>query len=109
MNCKKSDRGTAGIGAMGRVAVLVLLAAFAGTATGRAQAPNVTGWGYNANGQTTIPAGLSDAKAIAAGYYHSLALKSDGTLAAWGDNSYGQLGDGATISSTVPVKVAHQP
>jgi hypothetical protein len=28
--------------------------------------------------------------AIAAGQYHSIALKSDGTVVAWGDNSAGQ-------------------
>ncbi|MFN0131092.1 MAG: RCC1 domain-containing protein [Phycisphaerales bacterium] len=28
--------------------------------------------------------------AVAAGYDHGLALKNDGTLAAWGDNTYGQ-------------------
>ncbi len=32
--------------------------------------------------------------AIAAGWTHRLALCSDGTLAAWGDNSSGQLGNG---------------
>ena len=31
---------------------------------------------------------------IAAGYSHSLALKPDGTVWAWGYNNYGQLGDG---------------
>ena len=31
--------------------------------------------------------------AIAAGEYHTLAIKSDGTLWAWGNNDYGQLGD----------------
>ncbi|MDD1689814.1 MAG: DUF6345 domain-containing protein [Methanoregula sp.] len=30
-------------------------------------------------------------KKIAAGKYHALALRSDGTLVAWGDNTYGQL------------------
>ncbi|PAE32020.1 RCC1 domain-containing protein [Bacillus sp. 7884-1] len=29
-------------------------------------------------------------KLISAGYGHSLALKSDGTIASWGDNTYGQ-------------------
>ena len=34
--------------------------------------------------------------AIAAGSSHSLALCSDGTVAAWGYNAYGQLGDNTT-------------
>lgn len=37
-----------------------------------------------------IPAGLSSVKAVAAGDQHALALKSDGTIAAWGDNTHGQ-------------------
>jgi alpha-tubulin suppressor-like RCC1 family protein len=36
---------------------------------------------------------------IAAGYFHSLALNSDGTLWAWGFNGYGQLGIGTTNNS----------
>jgi len=43
--------------------------------------------------------------AIAAGFNHSLALCSDGTVAAWGVNSAGQLGNGTTTSSNVPVAV----
>ena len=38
--------------------------------------------------------GLSSVVAVAAGDRHSLALKSDGTVWAWGSNDYGQLGDG---------------
>ena len=30
--------------------------------------------------------------AIAAGVDHSLALRGDGTIVAWGDNTYGQTG-----------------
>jgi len=37
---------------------------------------------------------LTNVAAIATGYYHSLALKSDGTLWATGFNNYGQLGTG---------------
>jgi hypothetical protein len=46
----------------------------------------VVAWGDNGYGQTTVPAGLSNVTAIAGGVYHSLALKSDGTVAAWGPN-----------------------
>ncbi|MEO8661002.1 MAG: RCC1 domain-containing protein [Bryobacteraceae bacterium] len=48
-------------------------------------------WGDNSLGQVTPPAGLSGVVGIAAGYFHSLALKSDGTVVGWGDNSLGQL------------------
>lgn len=43
--------------------------------------------------------------AMAAGGSHCLALCSDGTLAAWGNNSNGQLGIGSTIDSPVPITV----
>ena len=48
---------------------------------------------------------LSDITAIAVGRNHSLALKSDGTVLAWGNNIVGQLGDGSNQSSNEPVEV----
>ena len=33
-------------------------------------------------------------QAVAAGWYHTVALKGDGTLWGWGDNRYGRLGNG---------------
>ena len=42
---------------------------------------------------------------IAAGADHSLALDSGGALYAWGSNAYGQLGNGTTTNSSVPVAV----
>ena len=42
---------------------------------------------------------------VAAGESHSLVLNSDGSLWAFGDNSYCQLGDGTTVSSAVPIPV----
>ncbi|TFG82852.1 MAG: RCC1 repeat-containing protein, partial [Spirochaetales bacterium] len=46
---------------------------------------------------------LSGVASIAAGDSHTVALKSDGTVWTWGDNSYGQLGDGTTTERTTPV------
>ena len=43
---------------------------------------------------------------LAGGENHSLAVKSDGSVWAWGDNTYGQLGTGTTTSSTTPVQVS---
>ena len=48
-------------------------------------------------------------ESIAAGEFHTLARKSDGTVWAWGRNQYGQLGDGTLIDRTVPVQVADLP
>ena len=49
--------------------------------------------------------GLAGVTKIAAGCGFSLALRSDGTVWAWGYNSVGQLGNGGTASSAVPVKI----
>ena len=62
----------------------------------------------SANGDTEVPTavpGLSGVTAVAAGEEHSLALLSDGTVMAWGENRYGQLGNGSTVGSAVPVPV----
>jgi alpha-tubulin suppressor-like RCC1 family protein len=44
--------------------------------------------------------GLSGVTQVAAGMYHSLALKSDGTVWAWGFNGLGQIGNGTTTDPT---------
>src|SRR4030066_107311 len=46
--------------------------------------------------------GLSGVAAVAAGWQHSVALKSDGTVWAWGDNGEGQLGDGTPAIKLQP-------
>jgi alpha-tubulin suppressor-like RCC1 family protein len=85
----------------------------------RRQDGTVWTWGDNLYGQlgdgTTTPrnrtspaqvAGLSDVIAIAAGSSHTVALRRDGTVWAWGSNDLGQLGDGTTTQRTSPVQVS---
>ena len=43
---------------------------------------------------------------VAGGFWSSAALCSDGSLYTWGNNSFGQLGDGTTTARLVPVRIA---
>ncbi|NLI74764.1 MAG: regulator, partial [Euryarchaeota archaeon] len=51
------------------------------------------------------PVYANTSPAITAGTFHSIALKSDGTVWAWGRNSNGQLGIGNTTNRHSPVQV----
>ena len=64
---------------------------------------SVIAWGDNSRGQSTVPAGLGEVVAVAAGHEHSLALKADGTVASWGDNYYGQRGFPAALAGVVAI------
>ena len=44
--------------------------------------------------------------AIASGILHTMALCSDGTVATWGENDYGQLGNNTTTTHNAPVAVS---
>ncbi len=88
------------------------------TPTAAVAADTILAWGDNSfgqfgNGTTTssrtpvavrLPAGTT-VTAIAGSDTHSLALTSAGTVLAWGGNTFGQLGDGTTTSSSTPVAV----
>jgi len=75
----------------------------------------VTAWGTSTNpadfgtndyvdyGQSIVPVGLSNVVAIAGGGWHSLALKSDGTITGWGRNDFGQASIPAGLSNVVAI------
>lgn len=44
-------------------------------------------------------------KVVTAGNGHTCAVRSDGVLSCWGWNSHGQLGDGTTNNTSIPVEV----
>ncbi|WP_431809254.1 hypothetical protein [Brevibacillus agri] len=50
----------------------------------------------------------TQAKRLSAGGSHTLLVKQDGTVWAWGQNEKGQLGDGTTINRPIPVKTNGQ-
>ncbi len=80
----------------------------------------VLAWGTNGNGQLGdgtnfqrfLPVQVSGfgpgsgVVAISAGANHTLALKLDGSVWAWGGNANGRLGDGTTIQRFTPVQVS---
>ncbi len=75
-------------------------------------------WGYNVLGElgdgtttqrltpTAVSGLTSGAAAIAAGYWHTCAVTAGGDVACWGDNNYGDLGDGATLRRTTAIGVS---
>ena len=73
-------------------------------------------WGANGSGQlgngtttnSDLPVGVklprgAEVAAVSAGSDYTLARTSTGSVLAWGDNGSGELGDGTTTSSDVPV------
>lgn len=100
---------------------VVAIAAAAGRSFALCSDGTLVGWGENNYGQlgdgtttdrsTPVVVATGGALAgktivsVAAGAFHSLALGSDGTLAAWGWNALGQLGDGTTTDRPTPVAV----
>ena len=89
--------------------------------TSVAQASSVISWGNNLYGQVGDGLGIGRNKfiatdrtgalagktviAVVAGQNHSLALTDEGKVYAWGYNANGQLGNGTTVNSYLPVGV----
>ena len=111
-----------GAGGSGNLSDIVAVAAGSNHSVALKSDGSLWAWGHNGNGQlgdgtttsrtlpvqVTAPSNsgyLSDIVAVGAGSNHSMALKSDGSLWAWGYNNYGQLGDGTTSQRNTPVQV----
>jgi alpha-tubulin suppressor-like RCC1 family protein len=96
-----------------------LVFALPGPAAGAPLAGNAWAWGLNSdgelgNGSTTRYSGLgtpgqvinlNSVVAVAGGDQHSLGLKSDGGVWAWGNSGWGQLGQGTYGGSSKPIQV----
>jgi len=103
------------------VATMVEVDANGGHACGRTGAGKLWCWGENAYGELGHPPGprggieepslvegLPPVRAFALGFHHTCAITgAEGSEAVWcwGDNSYGQLGDGTTERRHRPVEV----
>ncbi|WP_428233128.1 FG-GAP-like repeat-containing protein [Flavobacterium sp.] len=83
---------------------------------------NGTLWGWGRNGfgqlgngstsssiyqpqQIAVYGNTNSWMSVACGEMHTVAVRDDGTLWAWGSNHYGQLGDGTTTNQLIPVKI----
>lgn len=78
---------------------------------------NLWGWGKSLNGSLglgvdsgdysfpqKIP-GLSNVIDFDAGWVHSVVVKEDGSVWCFGQNQFGELGNGSSINSNIPLKV----
>ena len=116
-----SDRSLVPVGVVG-ISDAVAVAAGGGHSCALREGGTISCWGGNWFGElgdgtgddfSLVPVGvvgISDAVTVAAGWGHSCALREGGTISCWGDNQYGQLGDGTGGAdgdlSLVPVGVA---
>jgi hypothetical protein len=63
----------------------------------------VIAWGRNFEGQTNLPAGLTDVMAVAAGLEQSMALRSNGLVRVWGRGVNGETNVPTTLSNAVGI------
>jgi len=110
------------VGGLGNIMAIAAGNAFTVALRNDALNSSVWAWGSNSNGQlgngtngsgiySNTPGEVSGmvgtgAIGIAAGDSHAVAMKTDGTVWAWGSNTHGQLGNGTTTDSVTPVQVS---
>jgi alpha-tubulin suppressor-like RCC1 family protein len=59
----------------------------------------------NKSSPVSVVGGFTDWSQVSGGYKHSLGLRTNGTLWAWGYNAQGRLGDNTTANKSSPVSV----
>jgi len=123
-NLRPAPVQVVGVGGSGFLRDIVSVAAGDNHSLALRSDGTILAWGNNASGQlgnNNVPAGspvpvrvvglggvgiLRDVIAVSAGSSHSLALRSDGTVVAWGNNGNGQLGNNnPPTPSPFPVQV----
>lgn len=60
----------------------------------------------NRSSPVTIVGGFTDWLTVSCGYEHTAAIRTNGILYTWGNNTQGQLGDGTTTNRSSPNTVA---
>lgn len=65
-------------------------------------------WGDNTYGQAWAPPSLADSVMTAAGAYHGLVLRADGTVEGWGSNEQGQISIPATAYGVTGIAAGMQ-
>lgn len=83
-----------------------LLAVLLGAVAGHAATSGIA-WGNNNDGQTVVPAGLTNAVAVAGGGIHSLALRQTGRVVAWGNNAAGQTNAPLDLTNAVTIAAGY--
>ncbi len=69
---------------------------------------SIIAWGFNSDGQTSVPPPNDDFIAVAGGFYHSLGLRADGSIVAWGSNGMGQTSVPAPNSGFIVIAAGAQ-
>jgi alpha-tubulin suppressor-like RCC1 family protein len=106
-------------GAVGTLTDVIQVAAGADFSCAMRGAGTMACWGSNASGQygngtsggvgaitPVAVSGLTNASRISAGGNYACVVRDDGTVACWGNNQTGQLGDGSIVNRNLPVVVA---
>ena len=105
-HCRLANRIFA---ATGRVLLQIGIFGLISTALAQSGGP-VVGWGGDDAGQIDVPPGETNIIAIAAGTSHSLALRANGTVRAWGGNYlvYGETNVPSGLSNVVAIAAGGQ-